>query len=704
MQASNAGAFLSLLDVSTAGLSDAIDKVFQSYGDLCAADEVLVQPMLTNVIRSGVGFSHDPTTSAPYRVLNWMDGEDTEHVTAGRGGRTWKQAAGSDVYNPTMQPVIDLIEEVHHIFCGKPVDVEFAVTMVGKEEQLWLLQARPLILQNTPVSETSLREKLKAIEEKIDRGMHPEPNLLGRKTVYGVMPDWNPAEIVGVKPKPLALSLYRELITDNIWAYQRHNYGYRNLRSFPLMPHFFGQPFVDVRLSFNSFIPADLDQQIASRLVDYYVDRLATDPQLHDKIEFDIVFSCYTLDLPDRLRMLDGAGFSKLDRELIENSLRSLTNRIINPNNGLWKADCQKLELLKSKRDTLFSSQSSPISRIYWLIEDAKRYGTLPFAGLARAGFVAVQMLKSLLDSRILDQSDYDAFIRSIETVSSQMARDRFALGRTKFLDKYGHLRPGSYEICSPRYDEAPDFYFDWSDSCERPDERPNFVIGLNQMRETAHLLQQHGLDLDPITLFDFMQSAIEQREFAKFEFTRNLSDVLRLIGELGEDLGISRDDLAYSDISIFKDLYVGTYDSRNAIMQSIETGKARYKDTQKITLPPLIAKTSDVWAFEVPETQPNFITQKQVCARPVSTNIAADVAGAIVCIPNADPGFDWLFSHPIAGFVTAWGGSNSHMAIRAGEMGIPAVIGAGEKLYSDWVASNMLSIDCAAKKVVVIA
>ena len=37
------------------------------------------------------------------------------------------------------------------------------------------------------------------------------------------------------------------------------------------------------------------------------------------------------------------------------------------------------------------------ISRIYWLLEDCKRYGTLPFAGLARAGFIAVQLLRSLV-------------------------------------------------------------------------------------------------------------------------------------------------------------------------------------------------------------------------------------------------------------------------------------------------------------------
>ena len=66
--------------------------------------------------------------------------------------------------------------------------------------------------------------------------------LLGESTIFGVMPDWNPAEIIGRKPKPLALSLYRELVTNKIWAYQRDNYGYKNLRSFPLLKEIFTIP------------------------------------------------------------------------------------------------------------------------------------------------------------------------------------------------------------------------------------------------------------------------------------------------------------------------------------------------------------------------------------------------------------------------------------------------------------------------------
>ena len=54
---------------------------------------------------------------------------------------------------------------------------------------------------------------------------------------------------------------------------------------------FFGLPYIDVRLSFNSFIPADLDEGLAGRLVDYYINRLLSEPNLHDKVEFEIVFS-----------------------------------------------------------------------------------------------------------------------------------------------------------------------------------------------------------------------------------------------------------------------------------------------------------------------------------------------------------------------------------------------------------------------------
>lgn len=704
---SNAGAFLSLQNVFENGLENAIDQVIATYGEAAGADEVLVQPMLHGVVRSGVAFSHDPNTCAPYRVVNWTEGAETTVVTGGgMGARIWQQAAKASVA-PLLEiaGVLDLLNELLELFGGKPLDCEFAVTADSSEEKtLWLLQARPLVLPQPPEDESQQAVRLQRIQDKIARGMQPHPFLMGRRTVYGVMPDWNPAEIIGVRPKPLALSLYRDLITDAIWAYQRHNYGYRNLRSFPLMPHFFGLPYIDVRLSFNSFIPANLNESLAGRLVDHYIDRLLAEPTLHDKVEFEIVFSCYTLDLPQRLERLADAGFSIDERKAIADSLRSLTNRIVHPKDGLWREDAAKLGILNSRREALLASRSKPLERIYWLLEDAKRYGTLPFAGLARAGFVAVQMLKSLVAVGVFSDTDYDAFLRGVSTVSGQLARDRATLDKSTFLSRYGHLRPGTYDILSPRYDEAPELYFDWNQQLVLPEPVQPFSVTLPQMRDLTKLLEGHGLQPDPVGLFDFLQAGIELREESKFHFTRNLSDALALIEKYGTQWGFCREDLSYCDISVFKELHIAAADPIALLSQSIEQGKARYEETLATSLPPLIAAPEDVWAFEWPETAPNFITQKQVTAPVVGCDARDTLRGAIVCIPNADPGFDWLFAHQIAGLITAWGGVNSHMAIRSGELGLPAVIGAGDVFYRSWSRAQRLYLDCAGRRVEVLA
>ena len=73
-------------------------------------------------------------------------------------------------------------------------------------------------------------------------------------------------------------------------------------------------------------------------------------------------------------------------------------------------------------------------------------------------------------------------------------------------------------------------------------------------------------------------------------------------------------------------------------------------------------------------------------------------VKDKIILIENADPGFDFLFSHKISGLITKYGGSNSHMAIRCMELGIPAVIGLGEKKYDFFSQQSNIQIDCQNK------
>ena len=206
------------------------------------------------------------------------------------------------------------------------------------------------------------------------------------------------------------------------------------------------------------------------------------------------------------------------------------------------------------------------------MLEDAKRYGTLPFAGLARAGFIAIQMLKSMVSVGVLSIDEHDLFLEGISTVSGKLTNDRNNLDKFNFLSSYGHLRLGTYDILSLRYDEAPDLYFDWKD---KPSNTPNsskqFTLSISQMKEISKLLKYHELELTPVDLFDFMQSGIELRELAKFHFSKNLSDALVLIYELGVHYGFSREELSFCDITVFKDLYIGANNPRDLMLRSIQ-------------------------------------------------------------------------------------------------------------------------------------
>ena len=701
-----AGKFLSALDVpgEREALLGAVEDVIASYENPGPEDQVFVQPMLGSVSMSGVAFGRDPNTGAPYVVINYDDETgDPSSVTSGRFNNLksfycWKRR---DVdCEPRLAKVLELVEELEGLFGTDSVDLEFAFDAAGV---LYLLQARRLPIARKPGSmdRESHEGLLEILEEKIRVMSRPHPYLSGARAVYGVMPDWNPAEVIGVRPKPLALSLYKNLVTDSTWAYQRNNYGYKNLRSFPLMHSFHGLPYVDVRVSFNSFVPQGVDGGLAERLVNYYLDRLLKTPAHHDKIEFEIVFSCYTLDLPRRLEALKEHGFSSADLGALAESLRRLTNSVIRKESSLISADKERLRILDEHRRLILGGDLDPVSRIYWLLEDCRRYGTLPFAGLARAGFIAVQMLHSLVSLGILREDEKEAFLAGINTVTARMKDDFETLPKEEFLARYGHLRPGSYNIESARYDEAPDRYFDWSKKKKAPTRSGRrFELSPDQARSIDALLESHGLEVDAFALLDFMEESIRGREEAKFMFTKNLSDALSLFRDFGAARGFSVEDLSFADITCIHRLYTCAAPARELLRASIEEGMESYSRMSQIILPPVISGPEDVWAFHMPSHEPSYITQKTVVG-PVRRELeGADLRGAIVMIKNADPGYDWIFSKDVAGLITAYGGVNSHMAIRAGEFGLPAVIGAGETLFQRWSMADRLRIDCANRRV----
>ena len=705
---SQAGKYDSVLDVGgSAELPRAIEQVIDSFAeDGSDADQIFVQPMLSRVAMAGVAFSRSPS-GGPYFVINYDDCSGlTDRVTAGLGDnlRTFYcLKSRPDACPLSLAPVIALISELENLLACDAIDVEFAMLDDGR---LYLLQVRPLAMQcHGPVTDAKIEAALGDVGRKVELLSRPHPYLHGSQAIFGVMPDWNPAEMIGLRPYPLSLSLYCELITDSIWAYQRDNYGYKNLRSFPLLVSFHGQPYIDVRVDFNSFIPGGVSDDLAGRLVNYYIDRLLCEPHLHDKVEFEIIYSCYTLDLPKRIDRLAENGFSESDIAEISCALRNLTNCVIHGETALWRRDRAKIDRLAQRLPIIWKSDIDKISRIYWLLEDCKRYGTLPFAGLARAGFIAVQMLQSLVEVGILTAEEKATFMASVDAIGSRIGRDFAELPKEDFLSRYGHLRPGTYDILSPRYDEAPDLYFDWSSSRPAASAPPRFTLSIEQLRGIERLLKEHALDIDALSLIEFIKAGIEGREYAKFVFTRSLSDALSLIRQLGEDHGLSPEDCAFLNYDAIRSLYKESASVREVLTDSVARGREHHALTREIVLPPVIASPDEVIAFHLPPSRPNFVTRKSVTA-PVA--IVGDppesFAGRILFVPSADPGFDWIFTRHISGFITQFGGANSHMSIRAGELGIPAVIGAGEGLYKQWQAARKLCVDCSNQRVTVIA
>jgi phosphohistidine swiveling domain-containing protein len=233
----------------------------------------------------------------------------------------------------------------------------------------------------------------------------------------------------------------------------------------------------------------------------------------------------------------------------------------------------------------------------------------------------------------------------------------------------------------------------------------PRFALSIEQLRRIEQLLKEHELDIDVLSLIEFIKAGIEGREYSKFVFTRSLSDALSLIRQLGEDHGLSAEDCGFLNYDAIRTLYSESGSVREVLLESVAHGRERHALTRNLVLPPIITSPDEVFAFHLPPSQPNFITRKSVTAPVASVSDPPETfAGRILFVPSADPGFDWIFTRGISGFVTQFGGANSHMAIRAGELGMPAVIGAGEALFRRWQTARKLCLDCTNQKVLLIA
>ena len=720
LKSSGAGKYETVFDINPnvrQSVKKAVKKVVESYNkkiNYNTKNQILLQSQTTDVQISGVVFTKTERFAAPYYTINFDESEFTDTVTKGLIGNTIKINRGinSRQIPKKWRKLISSIKEIESVLNSDELDIEFGIS----DSRIIIFQVRPLT-SITPYSkfitesmiQKSIYNNIKKFKKFKNMKAIPE-----KKIFFSDMSDWNPAEIIGNSPNALDYSLYNFLIMDESWHIGRSLIGYHNNNPYSLMVKFGNKPYVNVKASFNSLLPNSLNPKLKRKLIRFYMEKFALNPSLQDKIEFQILFTCFDFNLQKRLSELIAYGFSKKELIEIEDSLKELTNNIIQNFNDIIKESNEAIITLEKNREEILlnlknssKNHRKMLQSIEKLLNDCKIYGTIPFSRMARIAFISNIMLKSLTKIGKIDKKFEEALMQSISTPLPKFQEDASnyieqKISRKEFLSKYGHLRPGTYDITALRYDQDERFLRGIKFKA-----RNYSKIELPDLKIDS-VFKKHGIMISEKEFYDFLKKSIASREQLKFEFTKNLSEVLEIIAEIGNSLGFSREELANLNI---KQIISSKDFARNKIASHwknlINLTKKQKNMNELIVLPPIIFSEKDFNLIQYYQSNPNFITNKKMISKIELLNNSKkkipDLDGKIVLVENADPGYDWIFTQNPAGLVTKYGGVASHMAIRCAEINLPAAIGCGDSMFEKLKKSSKIMLDCKNKQILIL-
>jgi len=720
---SMAGCFESILNVDSSQeeeIEKAIKKVIDSYKKKQAEssfNQILVQKQTQEIVMSGVIFTRTLEKNAPYYVINYDDQTgSTDSVTAGRENKSIIISHFTSTLPEKIRKLIKGIKELEKIIPKIPLDIEFAI---NKNSEVIIFQVRPLAVNiHKEQKDKEIKEKLDRLKAKFRNLMNKLDHLSGKTTVFADMPDWNPAEIIGNNPNHLDYSLYDYIITNKAWHQARTSQGHCNVNPAKLVELFGNKPYVNVRNSANSFIPASLSFPIKDKLVSFYLNKLKKNPHLQDKVEFEVYYTCYDLSFEERAKELYEEGFSEEEVKEIKSSLIELTNNLVMNSPHTIEEDMKEVfsmeesrEFIKQKIEKEKHTPKELIDNAKILLDECWKKGTVQFSRLARLGFIAKIILKSLVKKEIIDHHFYNQLFNSLSTVATKINQDfkrliKGEFSKADFLKEYYHLRPGTYDITSLRYDSNPNLIQSVKLDLAK-EEKTTFELDQNIVQKIDKAFKKEGLSFDALSFLNFIKAATEARELSKFEFTKNLSDALELIAKAGEKMGFTRKELAFLDINdLFRiNLLPNSEEITYSWKELIKEKELERETQEKLVLPPLIFSEKDFDIVEPYTAKPNFITQKSIAGKLINIDkIGEDkipeIKGNIVILENGDPGYDWIFTRNPAGLITKYGGVASHMSIRCAEFGIPAAIGCGEIIFDKIKNSNEVLLDCRAGQI----
>jgi phosphohistidine swiveling domain-containing protein len=707
IKTSNAGKYKTFLNVKSSNklqVKKKIISVIKSYTkNNNSKSTVVIQEMIGNINCSGVVFNRDMKTGMKYYVINYDDvSKRTDTVTSGNSENSNRvlfvyRNKLSDIKSKRFYKLAKVIKELELIFKDIPLDIEF---IINKKLEIYILQVRPLIIKKT-ISNINQKKLDLILENFRKKFISINKNW---KSVYGQMPDWNPVEIIGKHPRPLSYFLYKNLVLDNSWIKARKMMGYSYFfQNKQLMTSYLGQPFIDVKKSLISFIPKKTSRMLKNKLVNLYLKKLILKPDLHDKVEFEISVNCFLFDFKKRINELSFKSLFKneineLNRDYKEIFLKNLQTTSL----GSIELNIKKIEYLNKELET----DNIKKFKLQFLADKVKTYGIVPFSILARHAFISENLLRSLNRMKILTQLDIDNFKQSNETITSKFIESCAQLSNKlisfkDFKKVYGHLRPGTYDITSKNYSSFKKSFFVSKNIYKK---RKIFNLSKNKKKKIDELLKKNNIPMKSDNFFQYMKNSIQSREYSKFIFTKKINLILEKIKLIGDKYNLSKNQLSYlslKDILRLENKKI----SYKKIKEKLYKNKKKYELFLNFKLPILIKNPKDIFVIPYQVSSPNFVTNKKVLSKVLifvkNQQIESKIfKKRIIVIESADPGFDWIFNFKIKGLITRFGGANSHMSIRCNELGIPAVIGVGDKIYYDLKPSSVVWIDCKLKNI----
>ncbi|GEM_PF-5490817 len=624
---------------------------------------VIVQEMV-EADMSGVVFSHSLSKTDGYYAISVSDGLGEKIVGGASNGTLIRIARGvksRSLKEKWLKKLIVTMRAIEQRFQSTSLDVEFAL----KNGALFILQCRPITactVEMDKAQEKQLFKRIKSVNATVTSRFHGD--------VLGDMIDINPVELLGAAPTPLDISIFKYLFADHIVERVRRDMGYDPL-GIGLLEVVAGKPYASMRATAFSFRPLGISNRIYERMVRVYRNTLVKTPALQSRVEFDL----YAMSCGEKLeRVMQEAQLNDDEKSVVREAFLRIDTVFSQVSTTL--AETFDAVATNYKQGT----ESVRDASLRTILEHVA-HGTEMFVRVARLAFYWKNRFEELHPQENLN-SLIGGHIRSVngELQSDLVACRNGMITREEIVEWYGHLRPGQLSVFGESYADDPNTY----------------LFAQMEQAEVARA-EKWTHAFEGKVEFEHIITFMQARERMKFLFSQSLHLFATKLKHHLAQRGISECEVS----RVSWDELCECLDGSTAF-RAICT-----EDELPVLLPNVIIPgLTDLRVITYSEAMPSYITNSVVKA-PVRglehLGVKADVNGALVLLPNADPGYDFLFHSGVVGIITKVGGPASHMCIRAIELQMPACIGCGESVYQKLASAQAAILDCNSQQIIIL-